>query len=311
MSILDRPASYCGYLLFRSAAWLLRTFPESLSLAAARALGSAWYRLDGRHRQIARGNIARVHCWSPDGARSDALARAAFRHTVQVAAEFLLLPADLTGRGGRPVVEFSGLDKIRPLIDDRRGLIFVTGHTGNWEILGASFSTLVAPLAVVYRELDNPFIERYIRERRESFLQAMISKKGAIFEAAHVLKRGGNLALLLDQHAGESEPVLDFLGHPAHTFSTAGVLSVRFQVPVVTGFCYRIGKGLEFEGYFDDPIVPVSGRSESDEIMRITQEVNGRIESFVTAHPEQWLWMHRRWNASREPSVRHGGAGVR
>ncbi len=303
--------SFCGYLVFRGLQQLLRILPEGVSFAAARALGRLWYRLDGRHRRMARANIARVHRWSVDDPRTKELARASFSHTVQVAAEFLLLPPDLEGRDGKPVVELADLEKVRPLIDSGRGMIFVTGHTGNWEILGASFSSRVAPLSVVYRELDNLHIERYTRRRRESFDQTMIGKKGALSAAARVLKRGGNLALLLDQHGGESEPVLDFLGHPAHTFSTAGVLSVRFQVPVVVGFCYRIGKGMVFRMYFDDPVLPLSGGSESDEVMRITRAVNGSIERFVQAHPEQWLWMHRRWIASRKRPDRDRDKPVR
>ncbi len=287
---------FLAYGLFASVLKLLPILPTCWALSLGRFVGNLLYFIDLRHRDVACRNIARVFALDRDEPDTRKLARSAFRHLGQVAVEFALLPDDLGEKTyGRPLLAMDGVENARKAYELGRGLVLVTGHTGNWELLGAYISRHVAPFAPVTRTFRNPYLDAYIRRRRARFYPEIISKKGAVKKAARMLKRGGVVAFLMDQHAGSSEPKLDFLGIPAHTFLTPGALAVRFRTPVVAGFCYRVGSGFDYKGYIEAPLFPDVNGDPMEEALRITRYANEAIGRFVRAHPEQWHWMHRRW----------------
>jgi KDO2-lipid IV(A) lauroyltransferase len=89
--------------------------------------------------------------------------------------------------------------------------------------------------------------------------------------------------------------MLDFMGTPAHTHTAPQALAVRFQAPLVAGFCHRVGKEFKYRGYFESPALPDPEADPESEVLRLARYANDAIARFVRQHPEQWLWMHRRW----------------
>lgn len=284
------------YLLFCAIRLKVALLPRSWALGLGRGLGSLLYLLDGRHRAIAKKNIARVMNL-PEGQKDiRRISRAVFKHLGQIAVEFALMPDTFIRKdGGEKILALEGVEKVREALAHGRGLIFITGHTGNWELMGACVSECLVPISSVARPLRNRYLDAYVTRRRAHYGQTLIPKKRALIKIARILKEGGVVGFLMDQHAGRSEPKLDFLGVPAHTYSSPGALAVRFQVPVVAGFSYRIGNDFRYKGYFEDPLYPDPDKDPSEEQLRITRAGNRAIERYVKAHPEQWLWMHRRW----------------
>lgn len=284
------------YLFFQIMRGVITALPMKWALAWGRFMGGVLYCLDGRHRIQAKKNIARAMQISEDGPEAGRIARAAYRHLGQVAVEFVLIPKVFEEEErGRSIMELEGKEKVEKALSRGKGLIFVTGHTGNWELMGSYVSRYLVPMWSVAREFRNPRLEQFIRRRREMYRQRIIPKMGALLKSSRILKEGGAVAFLMDQYAGSSEPKLDFLGIPAHTFSTPGALAVRFKAPVMAGFCYRVGNGFRYKGYFEDPIVPKDGVDPSEEVLRITESANQAISRYIRSHPTQWLWMHRRW----------------
>jgi KDO2-lipid IV(A) lauroyltransferase len=284
------------YGLFLGAQGLIFLLPLKVMYSLARMVGELLYLVDTKHRNTAKKNISLVYKQPLNDPKARAMARSVFKNLAKVVVEFMVMPKDFNTDFGRKVmIELEGRDKIEKVLAAGKGLIFVTGHTGNWELLGAYVSSCVVPMSCVARRFRNPYLNRAVQARRQEYRQEIIHKKGALLKISRILKRGGVVAFLLDQHAGRDELKVDFMGTPAYTHSGPGRLAVRYQVPIMAGFCYRLGSGFQYKGYMDDPIYPDPDRDPEEETLRMTRYANERIGHFIKEHPEQWMWLHRRW----------------
>jgi KDO2-lipid IV(A) lauroyltransferase len=284
------------YGAFRVMTDFLSLLPERLALGFGRRLGDLYYLVDKKRRNIAFRNIDMILGLPRESEDAKRIARGAFRNLIQVVIESLRMPEDLDGPAGdRIFKKLEGQGKVEEALARGKGLIFVTGHTGNWELMGAYTSSVVVPIHAVSRPARNRFLSRLYVKHRTRYRLKMILKKGALIKIARILREGNVAGFLVDQYPGSEEVKVDFMGVPAHTHSTPAAMAVRFKVPIVAGFCYRTGLGFEYEGYFEEPMYPDPERDPQEEVLRLTRRTNEAIERFIRAHPEQWLWMHRRW----------------
>jgi KDO2-lipid IV(A) lauroyltransferase len=183
--------------------------------------------------------------------------------------------------------------KAKVLHEETGGCIFVTPHFGNWELLPYLAATVGIPLAITIRPLDNVYLERLLERHRNATGHEFINRRNAIMRLDRALANGRSVALLPDQHVIKGVPV-DFFGRPAATSPFPALLAIHHQRPIVVVACYRTGS-LRFRGYVGDPIWPQPASSEKAEVERLTQVVNRAMEDVIREHPEQYVWMHRRW----------------
>jgi KDO2-lipid IV(A) lauroyltransferase len=178
--------------------------------------------------------------------------------------------------------------------------IFFSGHIGNWEMLGAACHAYGIAMAGFYRGAANPLIDAMMLDMRGAAIGVDVpmfpkGASGARRALAH-LKGGGVLAMLMDQKMNDGIEA-QFFGHPAMTAPALASLALRFRCPVIPGHVERIGPA-RFRMVCDEPILlPDSGDRRAD-VSAVTQTVNDRLESWIRARPESWLWMHRRWPKS-------------
>lgn len=283
---------YGLFLFLRSFVTLM---PPPVLRGFTRRIGDLAFLLDRKHRKTAIRNVAQVMGYPEDSEDAKSLARASFRNLVGIAVEFVKMPKTLKCGPDEVILEVEGKEKVEAALAKGKGLIFVSGHTGNWELMGAYTSSTIAPLYIISNPFRNPYLNKYLKKRRNSYRQELVLKKGALMSIARTLKKKRTVVLLVDQHAGRNEPKLDFLGIPAHTYITPGAMAARFGAPVIAGFSYRVGSSFQYKLYFEDPIYPDQERDAQEEAIRIAEYANEKIGNFVRAHPEQWLWMHRRW----------------
>jgi len=285
------------YLPIRTAAGILRLLPRSAALAAGRAAGRLSWAIDRRHRQVALENLAAAYAdRMPEGERRR-LARSAFSHFGQVAAECLLMekmkPADI-----ERLVEYEGVEHIRKAFRKGKGVIVFSGHYGHWEIVALMQGWLGYPMALVTRPLDNPYLERLLWRGRTASGNDVIHKKNAVRGILKTLRHGWCVALVIDQDARGTEHVfVDFFGRPAATITTLGLIALKTGAPVIPVFSVPLPDGRYRISYL--PELPVeqlatTGERGSD-VKAITQACTRLIEEQVRARPECWLWMHRRW----------------
>jgi len=170
----------------------------------------------------------------------------------------------------------------------RRGSIAVTGHFGNWELFGASFSKLGIPMSAVVRPPDTPWFRRRIERLRTRFGLQPIGKENALPLAMKALRAGRCVAFLQDQAAGRHGVPLPFFGRPAWTFTAPVALAKKLDVPLYAGYSTRLGDGIRYRCWTER--VDPGGDVES-----VAAEVNAIFERYVRAAPAQWWWFHKRW----------------
>lgn len=189
----------------------------------------------------------------------------------------------------------------------RRGIIFVTGHLGNWEMLALASSALLEPITFLARPLDNPFLDRYTARLRSRFGNRPISKRDSILESLALLEQGGILGVLADVNVLQRDGVfVPFFGHLACTTRAVAMLALRTNaliMPVCAVWCrderrYRV--------LFGRPVEAIRAASYAKKnVIDTTALYTAELEKFVRAWPEQWIWVHRRWKTrpSGEPSL--------
>ena len=186
-------------------------------------------------------------------------------------------------------------DVLSLLLKPNQGLIMLTGHYGNWEILGYALATLGFETTSVARPLDNPYLNEWIMGVRERQGQKIVGKKGATGEVTDVLDRGGVVGFIADQNAGSKGIFVDFFGRKASTYKSIGLLAMHYQVPVVIGYARRVEGRFHFNLGVQDVIYPHDWKDHADPLRYITQRYTKGIEDAVRTDAGQYLWIHRRW----------------
>lgn len=194
--------------------------------------------------------------------------------------------------GGR--IETDAIERFRELRDSGRPCIFFTGHCGNWELLPIGAERHGLKVAVVFRAPNNPYAAELVKKIRERSMGRLLPSGWlGTRAAAEALERGENLGILVDQHYHRGIE-LSFFGRPAKAAPVLAKLALRYRCGVTGAFVERLG-GARFRLHINPAIeLPDSGDPEADE-RRVMEMVTGQVEDWVRQHPDQWLWLHRRW----------------
>jgi KDO2-lipid IV(A) lauroyltransferase len=284
------------YIGLRLVSMTLHSWPVEANLRAARFLGNMMWRFDRRHRERALGNLRRSFPEMPEKKRQE-LARRSMQQLFMLFVEVLfttrLVRIDTFAR----YIELGDFgDALRLLMSKEHGVIMLTGHYGNWEILGYALATLGFDTTSIARPLDNPYVNDWLLGVRERRGQRIIDKKGATEEVTMVLEqKHGAVGFIADQNAGPKGLFVDFFGRKASTYKSIGLLAMEYKVPVVIGYARRVEDQFRFKMGVQDIIRPEDWQSQDDPLRYITQRYTTAIEDFVREDPGQYLWVHRRW----------------
>ncbi len=294
---------------FKSARWAVefaavqtlahlaaRLTPEA-RLSVGRALGSAVYFLDARHRRVARKNLEYAFP-SLSSRERRAITKGAFLHLGRLLLEILEHDEPTSTLLDR--CRFEGLEHLKAAAEAGRGYFLVSAHFGNWERVALLQAALGYPLWMITRPLDNPRLETFLAHRRERTGNRVIHKRRAVREMVKGLREGRGIALVIDQNFGEPGRVfVPFFGRPAATTPVLGSLAVRTGAAVLPVFSYPETGGRYRVVYGPSLTVPSTGDPEAD-ALAVTAAATARIEEAVRACPTAWFWMHRRWRTRPE-----------
>jgi KDO2-lipid IV(A) lauroyltransferase len=189
-----------------------------------------------------------------------------------------------------------------------KGLLVLTGHFGNWEVATVAglrqFPQYHGLFHFVRRPLKPAWLNNFLTRRFQRSGFGTLGKRGTLESILELLGRGAILVYVLDQHAaGKEGVVVDFLGHPASTFKSLAVLALNTGAPVIPACCWREPDGKHVLR-FEDPLPLIECEDTGEAIRRNTQSYNEALERMLLRHPEQWIWMHRRWKVVRPDSSR-------
>jgi KDO2-lipid IV(A) lauroyltransferase len=175
------------------------------------------------------------------------------------------------------------------VVNETRPKVFVTAHLGSWEMTLMAAGRRIGEGAALMRRVDNPFVERLLRWARGS-RTTLIDKQGGAAAATAHLQRGGNVALLLDENAGDKGIWVDFFGRSASTHRTAALLSARTGSPIVVGAAVR-----RPGGRYLYRLALLEPESQPESIGAVTQQITTILERWIREDPLQWRWIHWRW----------------
>lgn len=276
-------------------------FPIEANLRTARLLGRFWwwltYRVRGlaRHRERAIEHL-RFALQIEDAARLERIARASFEHLAQLyLVELWMTPRLVNEWTWSKYVELRDLGPALRRLLEQRGAIMLTGHFGNYELLGYVIARLGLPLTAVMRPLDNELVNEHLVRSRAAGGIRLLYKRGATAQAEQVLRDGGALCFIADQDAGRKGMFVEFFGRPASTYKSFGLLAMHFNTPIIVGQAVRTRAGFHYRMEVERIIDPDEWREQADPLRWITQEFSSALERAIRRHPEQYLWIHRRW----------------
>jgi KDO2-lipid IV(A) lauroyltransferase len=229
-------------------------------------------------------------------AEREAIVTDVCRNVGRTAAEYAHLDKfDMTGRAPRIAVE--NLDIAEEMRG--KGVLMLSGHFANWEIMPIAAQEFGLEGGIVYRPPNNPYVDRFIaRARAVKGFKEQISKHQGTRRIFTLLRGGKAILLLADQKTNEGIPA-PFFGRDAMTTPAPAALALKLKAPVYFA-SNRRGRGARFT-ITVHPALQFTPSGDYDRDVRdLTIAINAKLEEMVRAHPEQWLWIHRRWPTARD-----------
>jgi lipopolysaccharide heptosyltransferase II len=287
-SKLAETRDYVIYLIYRIVGLLLGCVPLTWVFRLGQAVGWLGYNILGRYRRLAWANIQIAF---PDWT-SEEVQHCAKRHFKDLVANLLssFVLLDKPWEVVRKYIDVSSFERAKERINGAESVIWTVNHIGNWELFIFS-AKLVRPgrHGVIYRALPNRFIDAHIRRAREGTGLQLIERQHGLSQSTHILKAGGMLAILVDQHAGDKGVWTPFFNRIASTTSLPAILATKTGAELLPVALFTVG--------------PARWRLEAGEfipkrnasIEELTYRINRALESLIVRRPSDWFWVHQRW----------------
>lgn len=187
-----------------------------------------------------------------------------------------------------------------------KGVLFFTGHFGSWEIFNLVPPAFGHTMSILVRRIDNPLVENFMENLRTRFGCRTIDKKTSARAMFRLLQSGEILGIVADLNMQEREGIfVDFFGIPASTTTSVARLALRTEAVVLPAFAIWQQDKKKYLMKVCAPIEIPAGGDTPENVAIVTQSVTNKIEEFVRKYPEQWMWIHKRWNTrpSGEPNL--------
>jgi len=244
-----------------------------------------------RYREVARRNLRAAFGWPEP--RVEAVARQVFRNLGKSLVEFLRLPA-LSPAELLDLCQLEGLEYLRAGLAAGRGVLIITAHYGNWELIAARLVLEGERLSVVARDADDGATHRFITRLREGCGYRVIPRRAAPRAVLEALRRNEVVAILVDQNTTQGGQFVPFFGRTAATATGPAVLALRTEAALLPGFCVRLPDDRHV-GRLEPPVTPFRTGDREADVVELTAHLTRLIEAQVRADPAQWLWIHDRW----------------
>jgi KDO2-lipid IV(A) lauroyltransferase len=285
------------YRLEYALAWVLLKLVGALPRPLARAAGIsiAWlvYLL---HRKLRRVGMRNLELAFPEKNRRQRkkILRGAFTSLGRQVAEVCLFPKYTRENVSKTVI-YEGFENFERALARGKGVLFLTGHLGAWELSAFAHSLYGHPLNIVMRPLDNPYLDRLARDYRTMHGNKTVDKDFARGLIA-AMRKGETVGVLMDTNMIATQGVfVDFFGIPACTASGVARVALKTDAAVLPGFTIWDPVLQKYRLRFDPAIELIrTGNTESD-VVANTAKFTNVIEDYIRRYPDQWLWVHRRW----------------
>jgi len=286
-----------------AVAWIIiktiGAMPRPLARTAGISLARVIYLLHVRLRRVGMRNLALAFPQMSCRQRAKIL-RGEFVSMGRQLAEVCLFPK-YTRENVSQVVVYDGFENFERALARGKGVLFLTGHLGGWELSAFAHSLYGYPLHVVMRPLDNVYLDRLTRRYRTMHGNSMIDKDDPVRGLLSAMKNGETAGILMDTNMTPLQGVfVDFFGIPACTAGLLARIALRTDAAVVPGFTIWDPALRKYRLRFDPAVELVRTGDDDADAIANTQRFTTIIEDYVRKYPDQWLWVHRRWKTRPE-----------
>lgn len=274
--------------------------PRRAAIAVFAALGDVGCMIDRRarrriveHLEIAWGDRLTL-------AQRRAVRRRMFQDFARNLVDFLRLPR-MAKRDFEHLVEFEGLEHLDEALAKGNGVLAVSAHFGNWELMGAALVARGYEVHVLAREVFDKRLEQRLQLLRERAGVIVHVGQGGLVGIVRALKRGKIVGVLLDQDTGGPAVFTEFFGRLARTPTTPFSIARRVGAEIVPMLIHL--EGLAHRVRIHRPLA--SSGSSQESIVEDLHAWHRILEEEIAAHPSQWVWFHQRWK--RRPETVEAG----
>src|SRR5437660_5368123 len=278
------------YLLYRAGLAIAAALPLRFLFAVGQFLGSCAWLLSGKYRRLAECNVAIAFANEKSPRELRRLVR---RHFRRLGAN-LLCSAKLTAMPPEEILQHDEVENIEAMAREFRAgvpVVLVLSHLGTWELFAQLMPKFVGFVrnASVYQKLGNRLVDAHVRRTRSQTGLELFGRQDGFDPVIELLRSGGGVGVLSDQHAGDHGLWAPFLGRLASTSPLPGLLAKRTRAALIAAGVYTTGPArwrMVFTDRFDQPGASVAA---------LTSMINEVIEQQIRVAPEDWFCVHNRW----------------
>jgi KDO2-lipid IV(A) lauroyltransferase len=280
--------THAEYVVAASLVAVLRRLPPAPAGKVAQAATGLLDRSVPKLRRVARKNLSFAYPQLSESDREQ-LITGVFRNVARMILAIAWFP-DLNASNIGEWIGYEGLEHYQNAKRCGRGILIATAHLGNWELSAFAHALMTESMNVMVRPLDNLMIDRLVERRRTLSGNRLIYKQDGARAVLRALRNNEAVGILIDQNTAETEGIfVDFFGKAACANSGFVKLAYHSRAPVVPGFAVWEEPG-RYVLHFRPPI-EMTGDEARD-----TQHIHSEMENIIRLYPDQWMWIHRRWN---------------
>jgi KDO2-lipid IV(A) lauroyltransferase len=287
--------AYLQYLIVKGFSLFINLLPENLSLWVGKGLGWIAFYLARERQKVALQNLHIAFDQEKSTGEIRAIAKRTFLNLGMTAVEFFRIPG-MDVKTFKKRVRIEGLEEALRLLEKKKGALLLIGHFGNWELMGLMSKVIGNPIMVIAKPMKkNRWIDQFITKIRNAGGLEVVSNIRASRKVIQALSQNRVVGILIDQRAKRSEGIwADFFGRKAPTTPALAVLAMKTGAPVLPVFMIRNG----FQKHrllIKEPLELVHTGDIKKDAETNTQLFNHTLESMIRQYPDQWFWVHRRW----------------
>ena len=293
-TLAKRFTDLAAYVAVRVVICVIQALPRSACERWARKLSNVLANRMRIRRNVVRDNLRLAFPAMSADERQEA-ARGMWEHLLLMVVEIAHANRVIHKTTWRRHLRIHGMEEFVRILWLDRPKVILSGHFGNFEVAAYLFGLFGFQIFSVARELDNPLLDRFVTDFRESRGQRILPKKGSAPDVAVVLEENGVIGLLGDQAAGPKGCWVNFFGRPASVHKAIGVFSLSSQAPVLVCSATRRGGLFDIELRLEGTADPAAAGPETSDLQSLSQWYTTLLEDAIRREPAQYWWVHRRW----------------
>jgi len=287
---------YLGFVTVRFFSLLFRLIPISFGLWIGRRIGQLAYYANRKRRSIAYRNLKAAFGAELSQRDIKGIIKKMYQNLAQMLVEVLTFPR-IDKKYIDKYLAIDGMEHLEAAVKKGKGIIFLTGHFGNWELCSVAGGVIGYPMLVLAREQKLSRLNDLLNEYRELMGCKVIKKGFALRDMLIALRNNSIIGMLVDQDAGKRGVFVDFFGRKTSTAHGPMSFAIKTDAIILPTFIIR-QKGPYHRASIQPPLQIEKTQDQESNIKNGLQKFANVLELYIRKYPDQWLWVHKRWKST-------------